>query len=67
VQNTAASHDKSALIAFVSTPKNRHFCMRSGIRLSSKRIGKRLRNQEGDAAHKQWLLADQRWRNEVED
>jgi hypothetical protein len=46
--------------------KNRNFCMRNGIRLSGKRLGRPPKDPEITAAHKQQLSADQRRRNEVE-
>lgn len=46
--------------------KNRHFCMREGIRLSGKCLGRPPKNPDVNAAHKQQLSADQRKRNEVE-
>jgi IS5 family transposase len=46
--------------------KNRNFCTRNNIRLSSKRLGRPPKDPEINAAHKQQLSADQRKRNEVE-
>jgi IS5 family transposase len=40
--------------------------MRSGIRLSGKRLGRPSKDPKKNAEHKQQLLADQRKRNEVE-
>ena len=46
--------------------ENRHFCMRNGIRLSGKPLGRPPKNPELNAARKQQLNADQRRSNEVE-
>ena len=48
------------------TTKNRHYCMRNGIRLSGKRLGRPSLNPELTLAHKNQLKADQSRRNEVE-
>lgn len=48
------------------TAKNRHYCMRNGIRLSGKRLGRPPRDAHITSAHKQQLMADQSRRNEVE-
>jgi len=48
------------------TAKNRHYCMRNGIRLSGKRLGRPPKNPDATSAHKQQLRADQSRRNEVE-
>jgi transposase, IS5 family len=48
------------------TAKNRHYCMRNGIRLSGKRLGRPPKNPDVTSAHKQQLRADQSRRNEVE-
>ncbi len=46
--------------------ENRHFCLRRGIRLSGKPLGRPPKNPELNAARRQQLSAEQRRRNEVE-
>jgi IS5 family transposase len=46
--------------------ENRHFCLRNGIRLSGKPLGRPPKDPELNAARRQQLSADQRRRNEVE-
>jgi hypothetical protein len=40
--------------------------MRTAIRLWGKWLGESPRNQDIDAVHRQRLLADQHWRNDLE-
>ncbi len=48
------------------TTKNRHYCMRHGIRITGKRLGRPPQNPDVTSAQERQLKADQGRRNEVE-
>ena len=48
------------------TAKNRHYCMRHGIRIRGKRLGRPSQNPDLTSAQERQLRADQGRRNEVE-